>query len=464
VEGLDANVGAVQTALEQAPEVLHGVGVDVLVHILYRMVDNGVFVIRLQPIVGEQLIGEDRGTGFDMLTHVRLKFLLAATADDESANFAATFDHSHSDGLILTTSAGNHARTLRLVHIARLAADHAFIYLYFTGELPSIVSLMREPNTVQHEPRGLLSDSQVTVNFIARDAVLAVGNQPHARMPNAALPAQLVLQEAYGSATTNRADHAVLPLRTASDKVVKAVLLVGEVNDGFLQGLRVVRGFHTLSIPQKAVLSKYVNAYYWGRSMFNQLFTIGHSNHPIDLFIRLLVSNGVEAVVDTRSYPKSQFAPQYNEDVLCEALRERGIKYLYMGKELGGRPRGAQYYDNDGRVFYSRVAGADFFLQGLQRLEHGVRKFKMALLCSEENPSVCHRRLLISRVLKQRGFAIWHIRADGRVQAEEDLLAEEALDTNDSQLALFPSTQSAPEWKSIPSVLPKKQRSNSSQS
>ena len=198
--------------------------------------------------------------------------------------------------------------------------------------------------------------------------------------------------------------------------------------------------------------------------MFNPLFTIGHSNHPIDVFLSLLLNNRVEAVVDTRSYPQSQFSPQYNEDGLRQTLSKKGIKYLYMGSELGGRPKGAEFYDDDGRVFYSRVAGADFFLQGLKRLEQGVRTCRVALLCSEENPSVCHRRLLISRVLKQRGYAISHIRADGRVQAEEELMAEEAAGANDQQLALFPSAQNTPEWKSIPSVLPKRQRSSSSRS
>lgn len=199
-------------------------------------------------------------------------------------------------------------------------------------------------------------------------------------------------------------------------------------------------------------------------SMLNPILTIGHSNHPIELFVRLLENNRVEAVVDTRSHPKSQFASQYDADALRRKLQEKGIKYVYMGKQLGGRPKGAEFYDNDGRVFYSRVADAAFFLEGLKRIERGAQKFRIALLCSEENPSICHRRLLISRVLKQRGFVIAHIRADGRVQSEEELSAEEASAAAQQQLILFAGTSKSPEWKSIPSVLQRKRQGNSSRS
>ena len=198
--------------------------------------------------------------------------------------------------------------------------------------------------------------------------------------------------------------------------------------------------------------------------MSNRILTIGHSNHPIDAFLTLLKNHHIEAVVDTRSHPKSKYAPQYDSANLRQSLRESGIDYLYLGKELGGRPDGAHFYDADGHVFYDRVAESGFFLEGLRRLEERVQKFTLALLCSEENPSVCHRRLLIARVMKQRGFAVHHIRADGRVESEEELVSKEAdRSIDDTQLALFDNSR-VPEWKSIPSVLPRRRQSSSSAS
>lgn len=167
--------------------------------------------------------------------------------------------------------------------------------------------------------------------------------------------------------------------------------------------------------------------------------------------------------MDTRSHPRSKFAPQYDAEALRKALEQACIEYIYMGKELGGRPEGAGFYDEDGRVFYSRVAESSFFRKGLERLKGAVQKFNLALLCSEENPSVCHRRLLIARVLVARGMVVDHIRGDGSVQSEERLLEQESTKNADTQLALFEHTGIS-EWKSIPSVLPRKRLSNSSRS
>jgi uncharacterized protein (DUF488 family) len=199
--------------------------------------------------------------------------------------------------------------------------------------------------------------------------------------------------------------------------------------------------------------------------MADRILTIGHSSHPIDVFLRLLRQHGVEAVADTRSYPQSKFAPQYDSVALRAFLRENGIEYIFLGKELGGRPDGAQFYDADGRVLYSRVAESALFQRGLERLSAEMGKFKFALLCSEENPSICHRRLLIARVLDQRGIAIDHIRRDGSVQSEEELLNAESASSVDAQqqLVLFERAK-ASEWKSIPSVLPRKRQNSSSTS
>jgi uncharacterized protein (DUF488 family) len=187
--------------------------------------------------------------------------------------------------------------------------------------------------------------------------------------------------------------------------------------------------------------------------------TIGHSNHPVEVFLRLLREHQVEVIVDTRSQPYSKYAPQYDQEALKKSLAPAGIKYLFMGRELGGRPAGAEFYDAEGHVLYDRVAESPFFQEGLARLETGLRDSRVALLCSEENPAGCHRRLLVGRVLAQRGVSIDHIRGDGRLQSEAELIAEESGD--DGQLSLFDHAALAP-WKSIPSVLPKKRPSSSS--
>jgi uncharacterized protein (DUF488 family) len=187
--------------------------------------------------------------------------------------------------------------------------------------------------------------------------------------------------------------------------------------------------------------------------------TIGHSNHSFEAFLQLLKRYDVDAVADARSHPYSSFSPQFDQPKLKDALEAAGIRYVYLGKELGGRPEGNEFYDSNGRALYWKIAESDFFERGLERLESGVNSFRnLALLCSEEDPSICHRHLLIARVLEERGIKVGHIRGDGSIQSEREL--REAEQAAQPQLALFAEMQQDT-WKSIPSVLPKKRRGSS---
>lgn len=188
-----------------------------------------------------------------------------------------------------------------------------------------------------------------------------------------------------------------------------------------------------------------------------RLLTIGHSNHSIEHLLELLRLHSVQVVADVRSSPYSKYTTQFDREPLTEALRAAGFQYVYLGSELGGRPRGDHYYDAAGHVFYDKVVESPGFQEGVTRLEGGLRQYVVAALCAEENPANCHRRLLVGRVLGERGVAVDHIRGDGRVQSEAEVAAA---DPQSNQLSLFDEIE-AP-WKSVPSVSPKKRQSSSS--
>lgn len=188
----------------------------------------------------------------------------------------------------------------------------------------------------------------------------------------------------------------------------------------------------------------------WRHMSSPRVLTIGHSNHPIEHFLDLLGTHSVQIIADVRSHPYSAYASAFDREKLANSLRNTGLQYVYLGNELGGRPRGNVYYDTDGRVLYSRVAESDIFRAGLARLENGLRQSVVAILCAEEDPVGCHRRLLVSRVLSDRGVIVEHIRGDGRLQTEDELRA--------AQLGLFDGMEAA--WKSIPSVSLKKRQSS----
>jgi len=158
------------------------------------------------------------------------------------------------------------------------------------------------------------------------------------------------------------------------------------------------------------------------------IFTIGHSTHNYERFLELIRNAGVTAVADVRTAPFSRHFPQFSRDALQTELRMDGIAYSFLGKELGGRPTGSQYYC-DGVADYERMARSPDFARGLQRVLDGARKYRIALMCSEHDPLDCHRCLLVGRALAARGAAVKHILADGAIadhrEIEERLLKSE---------------------------------------
>jgi uncharacterized protein (DUF488 family) len=183
------------------------------------------------------------------------------------------------------------------------------------------------------------------------------------------------------------------------------------------------------------------------------VFTIGHSNHSAERFLGLLRGYGIEVVVDTRSHPYSRHAPRFNASALEAALSRDGIGYLFLGGELGGRPEGEEFYDGRGRVDYALLGRSRGFLSGISRLEKEILARTVGLLCSEEDPIRCHRRLLVGRALQERGIALHHIRGDGSVETEDEM--------NGGHPVLFPEMEASPR-KSTRSVSRKRRRPSSS--
>lgn len=191
------------------------------------------------------------------------------------------------------------------------------------------------------------------------------------------------------------------------------------------------------------------------------VYTIGHSAHSVEKLAELLRAHPVEVLVDTRSSPYSRFAPQFDRELLQRSLANAGFRYLFLGAELGGRPQSPEYYDAQGHVLYGRMTADRIFLSGMERLERGIAEFRVALLCGEENPAHCHRRLLVGRVLAERGHELLHIRGDGRVQTDADVAAESGKPLANEQPALFAELDED-QWRSTASVSPRKAPASSS--
>ena len=161
------------------------------------------------------------------------------------------------------------------------------------------------------------------------------------------------------------------------------------------------------------------------------IYTIGHSDHPLERFVGLLRRFEIGRLVDVRSRPYSRWAPHFRKRPLAEGLMSSGMSYVFMGETLGGRPAGEEFYDAQGRVDYVLRARCDDFQAGIERLLQLAAERPTVIMCAEEDPMRCHRRGLISPALRARGIEVAHIRGDGRLQVESDDQAP------DGQLALF---------------------------
>ena len=150
------------------------------------------------------------------------------------------------------------------------------------------------------------------------------------------------------------------------------------------------------------------------------VYTIGHSNHPIDKFLDLLRAHGVNAIADVRSHPYSRFNPQFGAKRLAAALDSAGIRYEMLGRALGARSTDEACLV-DGKVDYERLARTALFVQGLDRVAAAAKLERVALLCAERDPLDCHRAILVCRELARRATDSKHIREDGRLETRDDL-------------------------------------------
>ena len=164
------------------------------------------------------------------------------------------------------------------------------------------------------------------------------------------------------------------------------------------------------------------------------VLTIGHSNHSLETFVALLQRHGVTALADVRSAPYSRFNPQFNRKALQDSLQTIGIRYVFLGRALGGRPDDPSCYEQ-GRVRYDRLAQTSLFREGLERVVEGAGRERIALMCAEREPLDCHRTILVGRSLVGRGVGVAHILADGALEPHDEtmdrLLVSEGLPGED---------------------------------
>jgi uncharacterized protein (DUF488 family) len=152
------------------------------------------------------------------------------------------------------------------------------------------------------------------------------------------------------------------------------------------------------------------------------IYTIGYGARDLVEFLDVLKAHDIAYLLDVRSTPYSRFKPEFSKDALGQALKEAGIHYVYLGRQLGGQPEDPSSYV-DGKVDYAAVRQLPAFQEGIDRLERAYRQGRrVALMCSEGKPELCHRSKLIGPSLTDRDIPVLHIDENGHLLTQDEVI------------------------------------------
>ncbi|RLE49661.1 MAG: DUF488 domain-containing protein [Candidatus Methanomethylicota archaeon] len=133
--------------------------------------------------------------------------------------------------------------------------------------------------------------------------------------------------------------------------------------------------------------------------MSRRVYTIGHSNRSLENFLFILKLLKVDLLVDVRRFPTSSKYPHFKREVLEEAVEKEGIRYIWLGEELGGFRE----------ISYEEYVKTKDFERALDHLILTISQANNpAIMCSEMLWFKCHRRF-ISDELVRRGWEVIHV-------------------------------------------------------
>jgi uncharacterized protein (DUF488 family) len=164
------------------------------------------------------------------------------------------------------------------------------------------------------------------------------------------------------------------------------------------------------------------------------IYSIGYGNRSIEEVIQLLKQYEIRFLIDVRSKPFSRIHPDFAKQALQQHIESAGLKYVFMGKELGGQPDDPTCFTADGHVDYELVKTKEFYWDGIQRL---IRAHEgghvVAIMCAELRPEECHRSKLIGETLRDIPLDVLHITETGVLKRQDEVIARQMTLFGDSQ-------------------------------
>jgi len=163
------------------------------------------------------------------------------------------------------------------------------------------------------------------------------------------------------------------------------------------------------------------------------IYTIGYGSRSMTEFIDALRQYQIDFLIDVRSVPYSRYKQEFSKKPLANEVEQHGIRYVFMGDLLGGKPDDESCYVN-GMVDYEKVKNTEFFQRGIERLLAAFsQQQRVALMCAEEKPEHCHRTKLVAATLTDQDLPVVHIDENN-----EEMMQEQIIDRiTGGQMSLF---------------------------
>ncbi len=131
-----------------------------------------------------------------------------------------------------------------------------------------------------------------------------------------------------------------------------------------------------------------------------KIYSVGHSNRSFSDILSILIDNGITHLVDVRHYPVSKRFPHFNREAIVDSFSNspEGIKYSFLGRELGGKRN----------IDYSKYMKSELFISGMKELLKIAKKENTCFMCAEKNYLHCHRIFIADKFI-QLGWQVLHL-------------------------------------------------------
>lgn len=152
------------------------------------------------------------------------------------------------------------------------------------------------------------------------------------------------------------------------------------------------------------------------------VYTVGHSTHSLEDFVRLLAAHSIALVADVRTIAKSRHNPQFGEDQLVTTLPAAGIGYRRF-ERLGGLRKTSAVsingaWRNTSFRGYADYMQTDEFSEAIEELLDVASERTVAIMCAEAVPWRCHRSL-VGDALLVRGVEVLDIMSPTSAKPEK---------------------------------------------